>query len=492
MKIWFGYDDVIYRGDITHQKNHYYYNRYENISVPINGHNIMHETSSLTSSKRVDHLTVSNQQYPFDTLLYNNGLTIERGSACDLIKQNKKFVYILAPKYIMRLHSNIIPGAMRKIDNEWLYHFNYLMTVLSVDHITHINNGKCLFIINDISECSWYTHDMLKSLRLMCGEIGLNYSKILILTSNICNIKNVNVEKSGINVQYWQYWESAVKHLLCGSDIPYQNIKKPSRYKFLLLNSKPRRHRFYLCYKLWQLDKNFSNNFCVSLDKVPINELYTCHDYAARDGFYNSISFFNDISEDVCINLNNFLQHLPFTTVYDMQFIETKLKNKLKSRQYVCNFNNITEFFSIDHWDNIPEEMIYNTDIHIVTESLMEIKNTTEYSHLFLTEKTFKPIALKAPFIIAAQPGALAHLRSNGYRTFHECWNEDYDAIEDPQKRLDSIIETVLYIANASTTAYSDIIRRAYEIAEYNYNIFIKRIPEKTVIDTVKDFFTEV
>lgn len=489
MKICFGYDNKIFDGNITDKEKHYYYNTYENISVPINGHHIIHKTFSSTSIQRDDHLTVSNQQYPIDTIFRDNGFTVERGKVDDLIAQDKKFIYILAPKYIMRLHSNIVPGAIRSIDGEKLPHFNYLKEILSKKHIDHINNDMCLFIISDMTECSWYTQSMLKSLELMCKEAGIDHKKILLLTSNVLNFKNINIEKSKINVQYWQYWETAVKHLLQQSIIPHQNICKPSKYKFLLLNSKPRRHRCYLCYRLWQSDKNFLKNFCVSLDKVTIQELQTCHDYAARDGFINSINFFNTLNKHEIGKLEDFLSHLPFITAYDNGFIKTELKKRLKSRQYVCNFNNNTKFFSIDHWDTIPETMIYDTDIHIATESLMEIVNTKDYNHLFLTEKTFKPIALKAPFILAAQPGALAHLRSNGYKTFHECWNEDYDTIVDPQERLDSIIHTILSIAKKPACTYDEIIKRAYTIAEYNYNVFLNRVPEKYVVENVVSFF---
>jgi hypothetical protein len=489
MKICFGYDNKIFDGNITDKEKHYYYNTYENISVPINGHHIIHKTFSSTSIQRDDHLTASNQQYPIDTIFRDNGVTVERGKVDDLIAQGNKFIYIIAPKYIMRLHSNIVPGAIRSIDGEKLPHFNYLKEILLKKHIDYINNDMCLFIISDIMECSWYTQSMLKSLKLMCIEIGLDYKKILLLTSNVQNLKNNNIQKSGINILYWQYWETAIKHLLQRNNIHYQDSCKPSKYKFLLLNSKSRRHRCYLSYKLWQSDSNFFNNFCISLDKVTVEELLSCHDYAARDGFLNSINFFNTLNIHEIYKLNTFLSQLPFITAYDSHFIETKLKNRLKSKQYVCNFNNTTNFFRIDHWDNIPEKMIHDTDIHIVTESLMEIPNTDTYSHLFLTEKTFKPIALKAPFILAAQSGALAHLRSNGYKTFHECWDEDYDTIVDPQERLDSIIHTILSIAKKPACTYNEIIKRAYTIAEYNYNVFLNRVPEKYVVENVVSFF---
>lgn len=494
MKITFGYDDIIYNGNVTCQRDHYYYNSNEDISVPINGHSVLHRTFSRTSNEkygRIDHLTVSDYQCPIDTVVSKNGIAIERNSVTNLINQNKKFIYTISPKYLIRLHSNVIPGALRYINNKKLQHFNYLKAVLTPELIDSINANKCFFIICDLMECSWYTCSMLESLKLMCIEVGINYEKILILTSNINNIDNIHVKQSRINVCYWQYWETATKYILQESNIPSYNTCKPSKYKFLLLNSRPRRHRYYLCYKLWQKDRDFFKNFCVSLDKITISNLQTCHDYAARDGYDNSIEFFNNLSIEGSTNLNEFLSLLPFITTYDKQFIETGLNDKLLSKQYICNFNNKTKFFKVDHWDNVPSEMIYDTDIHIVTESLMEIKNTENYRHLFLTEKIFKPIALKAPFIIAAQPGALAHLRNCGYKTFFECWDEGYDAISDPQERLDAIVKLLLSLISLPSVDYIKIIKNAYEIAEYNYQVFLNRAPEQHVIERLTDFYVK-
>jgi hypothetical protein len=43
---------------------------------------------------------------------------------------------------------------------------------------------------------------------------------------------------------------------------------------------------------------------------------------------------------------------------------------------------------------------------------------SSDSSNLFLTEKTFKPLALGMPFIVIGNPYILKRLRSLGYKTF--------------------------------------------------------------------------
>ena len=61
---------------------------------------------------------------------------------------------------------------------------------------------------------------------------------------------------------------------------------------------------------------------------------------------------------------------------------------------------------------------------------------------VFFSEKVFKPIAFKHPFILIAPPGSLSALKSLGYKTFSGLINESYDQERDDDvKRLIAILE---------------------------------------------------
>ena len=68
------------------------------------------------------------------------------------------------------------------------------------------------------------------------------------------------------------------------------------------------------------------------------------------------------------------------------------------------------------------------------------------YAHmdlLFLSEKIYKPMAFKHPFIVFAQPGILKQLREYGYKTFHPFIDESYDDEKDDIKRFDMVVAEI-------------------------------------------------
>lgn len=62
---------------------------------------------------------------------------------------------------------------------------------------------------------------------------------------------------------------------------------------------------------------------------------------------------------------------------------------------------------------------------------------------LFITEKTFKPISFCHPFIIFGQPGILKYLKSQGFETFENIFDESYDNEYDVNKRLNNIVDQI-------------------------------------------------
>jgi len=85
---------------------------------------------------------------------------------------------------------------------------------------------------------------------------------------------------------------------------------------------------------------------------------------------------------------------------------------------------------------------------------------------LFLTEKTYKPIAFKHPFMLMSAPGSLAFLKLQGFETFDNIFDESYDTTDIFQDRLNILIKNVKNFAGAPFD--QETIRRT----EHNYNLF--------------------
>lgn len=66
----------------------------------------------------------------------------------------------------------------------------------------------------------------------------------------------------------------------------------------------------------------------------------------------------------------------------------------------------------------------------------------------YITEKTCKPLMAEHIFVVLAGSGYLKHLRTLGFKTFSDYFDEGYDDCEDLQKRIDLIANTLESIKN--------------------------------------------
>lgn len=122
-------------------------------------------------------------------------------------------------------------------------------------------------------------------------------------------------------------------------------------------------------------------------------------------------------------------------------------------------------FFNDSYFSLVHETIYYNTSFigsgHIPT--------------LFLTEKTYKVIAAKHPFIIAQRPNILAALRAEGYKTFAPYIDESYDLIEDDVTRLHAIKNEVLRLSKYSDDDWIKFQQNVKSIVEHNFELLLSR-----------------
>lgn len=452
-----------------------YYNRYANAYTYENGDDVKRQFTFLDGKQ----FTCTITKYDFFLLLetiLSKKFNVQRMLLADAIATNKKFIYALSPRYIIKL--------LEDKDQE-----NFLKDLLTPDLINNINSGRCLLIISDVSEVSFYTNKHYNKLKLFCDEINLDINKINILTSNSYNIRPLPFN---LKVIFWPYFETAVsrayffymRHMY----VHFNDSKKQyKKYRLLLLNAKQRQHRYYLCYELWKKNNYTFNNICISLEEVTYEQLLNLSPYLIRDNITDSHRFFErqNITESEQKLLKLFLTKLPLFTEFDVKDVVEEYEDQHMNNMYTAN-----NFFKYNHWNTFNMDMYRNCDIHIVTETLVDAKNTTDISHFFVTEKTYKPIAFKAPFIILGQPGLLQFLRECGYKTFSELWDESYDIEEDPQIRMEKIIQVVDGILKLPESEYSAIIQKAKQIAKFNFTVFKSRVPEQPCLDLVSSFLT--
>jgi len=107
-------------------------------------------------------------------------------------------------------------------------------------------------------------------------------------------------------------------------------------------------------------------------------------------------------------------------------------------------------------------------------DSLIYVPTETVYfgRRLHITEKTFKAIALEMPFVLVAPAGSLEYMRSYGFKTFGDVFDESYDLEENDTVRIEKITKLLKYIDNLSVAERQQIHRACLPIVEHNFEHF--------------------
>ena len=123
---------------------------------------------------------------------------------------------------------------------------------------------------------------------------------------------------------------------------------------------------------------------------------------------------------------------------------------------------------------SIPNQSMLLSPLPQLMESFIFVVTETCYwqSKTHLTEKIFKPIVLRMPFLLLGCAYNLEYLRGYGFKTFSDFWDESYDTIEDPILRMQAVTKILKDIATMSPEQQKCMLRDMEPILDHNYNLF--------------------
>jgi len=214
--------------------------------------------------------------------------------------------------------------------------------------------------------------------------------------------------------------------------------------KFLNLNRRWRSHRPGLVAALW--DKNLLQHGYVSLaksddEKSWNNVIPELHLVLQNNSYFNSL-FTERVNE---------LKNIPDLKLDDVNLIENQPELTASLDRYYEN-----TYFSV-----VCETQFFSND-------------NLDYGR-FMSEKTFKPMAYRHPFILTTVPFVLEKLRDIGYQTFHPYINESYDLEVDNAERLYKIVLEIERLCNLNEKELHDFIDHVAPICEHNYDLLMNR-----------------
>lgn len=107
----------------------------------------------------------------------------------------------------------------------------------------------------------------------------------------------------------------------------------------------------------------------------------------------------------------------------------------------------------------VPDKLFNQCRFHLVSTGYFK------QGTVLIDEKIVKTLVSGIPFVLAGDAGALEYLHSLGFRTYGELWNEDYDDIQDNEKRLNRVIDLCIELQNFDWQAKKDKLQA---IAQHN------------------------
>lgn len=109
--------------------------------------------------------------------------------------------------------------------------------------------------------------------------------------------------------------------------------------------------------------------------------------------------------------------------------------------------------------------------MHSIARVNMILETTIrDTNYAYLTEKTFKVLAHRRPFVLFGDTNSLKKLQAQGFLTFEKYCDESYDNIADPVIKGQRIIETTKQLVD-SCKKYPDEIDN---ICRHNQELFFK------------------
>tara|TARA_Y100001972_G_scaffold58653_1_gene71926 strand:+ start:832 stop:2439 length:1608 start_codon:yes stop_codon:yes gene_type:complete len=235
-------------------------------------------------------------------------------------------------------------------------------------------------------------------------------------------------------------------------DLNYEISVEPRPKKFLCYNRMPRLHRVKMFTELHK--KGCHNQALISFHD---------EDEALSNGRWTDVK-----------SIPHYDSHWGETFHYFYDNIMPNLDqfklNKTKDR---WNPVDIVE----DDFDHFRD-----TYFSVINETLF-YKNTYQYEPLvdisatdsvFLSEKIFKPLACKHPFVVIGVDRTLEHLKKYGYKTFDKWWDESYDYEPNDDKRMEMCVAEIERLTNLDDDEWCRMIEEMIPILQHNFETLAK------------------
>jgi hypothetical protein len=144
------------------------------------------------------------------------------------------------------------------------------------------------------------------------------------------------------------------------------------------------------------------------------------------------------------------------------------------AEEAIANISQLPELRIDFEGQHIPNQSMLLTPLDKLMSSFVFVVTETCYwqSKTHLTEKIFKPIVLKMPFLLLGCAHNLEYLRNYGFKTFSDFWDESYDSIEDPILRMQAVTNILQDLSTMDAEQQKSMLLDMIPVLDHNYTLF--------------------
>lgn len=326
-----------------------------------------------------------------------------------------------------------------------------LDSLLTQDEINLIRTGEAtLVLINSHEAFHYYVEDLYTTIIAAHNIPPKNVILISESADIASHIKNV-AKKLGqpeLRSKWMRRFEYDVQLDRTRSieDAPVTLQDKKYDKKFLCFNRRWRGHRTVLVRLLHAMD--LLKHGHVSLGKADDNRSWehVCYrDISYMQGCEEAVKLLDSVGEEM---INSFP---------DLYLDTTDLITN--RAQLVPDTNYLYE----------------DTYFSVVTETFFFKGERPEDYGRFISEKTFKPVAMQHPFIIVSTPHFLIKFRELGYKSFSPWIDESYDEENDDALRMMKIVREIERLSNLSDSEQTEFLAEMRKICSHNFEVLMNK-----------------
>ncbi len=323
-----------------------------------------------------------------------------------------------------------------------------IISTLTDDIVYRVNNESNYYLLID-----WITDSDVKrfisDLEAIIGIRGIKNDKVMVLINRNLSLPQTKIKfvstdylmyKVGLHFNRQDKIKRFYKDLSFLTDKRERKILSLNRrlnncwHRVLLLALSSKHNLFENNYITYNLDPEFDS------EVPPLDELINLT--AQPKGSYNLIS-----------------QKELYTEM------DTLVKNK----------KNVYESFSHESPGYIFT--IKDETVDIYKSSYISLVTETFFyeDDYIITEKVYKPIIHYHPFIVLGSPYTLKHMRSIGFKTFGDFWDESYDEEENNDTRFEKVFNLLMKFDKMPIEELHKLYIDMIPTLKYNYDLIVGR-----------------